>query len=142
MRDYFLPRQIRGSGLSDGYYCRSNGLPSILVEGASTSSVLMKCEISIMEHAERSTARIFISANPDLGLLSEGHTLHLLGLPNDFSSFVPSHSILLSKTEEAKYSRLSDLEVQLQGSLSFCLFNDSSNESMEHFIHTHTHSAA
>mmetsp|Transcript_12672 Transcript_12672/g.49363 ORF Transcript_12672/g.49363 Transcript_12672/m.49363 type:complete len:260 (-) Transcript_12672:2837-3616(-) len=88
---------IRGSGLSDGYYCRSNGLPSILAEGASTSSVLMKCEISIMEHAERSTARIFISANPDLGLLSEGHTLHLL--------------------EEAKYSRLSDLEVQLQGSL-------------------------
>lgn len=88
---------IRGSGLSDGYYCRSNGLPSILVEGASTSSVLMKCEISIMEHAERSTSRIFISANPDLGLLSEGQTLHLL--------------------EEAKYLRLSDLEVQLQGSL-------------------------
>ena len=97
MRDHFLPRQIRGSGLSDGYYCRSNGLPSILVEGASTSSVLMKCEISIMEHAERSTSRIFISANPDLGLLSEGQTLHLLGLPNDLSSFVPSHLILLSK---------------------------------------------
>mmetsp|Transcript_8244 Transcript_8244/g.37561 ORF Transcript_8244/g.37561 Transcript_8244/m.37561 type:complete len:386 (+) Transcript_8244:183-1340(+) len=87
---------IRGSGLSGGYYCRSKDLSVISVEGSTVSSALMKCEIPVTERGDRSTSQVYLSAKPDIGLLSNGgHTLRLL--------------------EEAKYSQISDVEVQLAG---------------------------